>query len=134
MANNLIKKIGQAVFKMGAPLFLGGLSLINSGCAPDPKVYEIDGKNIQNYSKSGPTTPRQLFNPNLHLIDNNVHIYGTEIESMRIKGLKPYRLSNKTHEDSVVINEAQKKVDYWLKAIDSTEEAERIRTGLDALK
>jgi hypothetical protein len=47
---------------------------------------------------------------------------------------KYFKLSNATYEDSTIINEAQKKVDYYLHKIDSTDKAERIKTGLEALK
>jgi hypothetical protein len=53
---------------------------------------------------------------------------------MKVADVKTYKLSNKTHEDSVVINKAQKKVDYYLNFIDSTKKAQRIKFGLEALE
>jgi hypothetical protein len=48
MGNNLIQKVKRGIFRIGAPLLIGGLGLINSGCS---KTYEIDGNKVK-YNKS----------------------------------------------------------------------------------
>jgi len=129
MENSLVKRIERGILKVGAPLLIGGLALINSGCDTS-KTYNIGGK-LVNYSPS----KRSHFD--LYLEDNYVYIYNPIISTMAVgfwNYSEHFKLSNETHEDSVVINKAQEKVDYYLNKIDSTDKAERIKTGLEALK
>lgn len=130
MENSLVKRIGRGIFKIGAPLLIGGLSLINSGCNTTIE-HNIDGKTI--VTPLGKNYLSGLFNGDLVIGKDKIYINSSKINSMHVPGFG-YKLSNKTHEDSVVINEAQKKVDYYLNKIDSTNKAERIKTGLEALK
>jgi len=143
MKNSLIKKMGQGALKIGAPLLFGSLILINSGCGEDKISYNthnIDGKTVIDGRESFLGKPLNAINCDLIILSNGKFcIYNSSINSFGIQGSnssenKRYKLSNKTHEDSVVINGAQEKVDYYLSWIDSNGKAGRIKTGLDALK
>lgn len=148
MENSLVKRIERGILKVGAPLLIGGLALINSGCGVEIK-HNIDGKTIVTPSENNHLI--RVVNGDLVIVGDTIYINSPKINSMRGAESK-YKLSYKTHEDSVVINQAQedvdyylnkidstdkadqKKVDYYLNKIDSTNKAERIRTGLEALK
>ncbi len=124
MKSSLIKKIG-------IPLLFGGLSLINIACSSNEE-YLIDNKAVYDDTEVN-FLRKHKWGGNLIITDKYIFINKKKIESFSTP-VEIYRLSNKTHEDSIVIQEAQKKVDYYLHYTDSTKKVNRIKEGLDALK
>jgi len=125
------------ILKYGLIGLISGLSFINSGCKKAPE-YNIDEKIIiDNRNTCFLNRSSNENNYDLYICNSKWYIKQPTIKKMKV--VNPladdnYKLSNRTHEDSVVINEAQKKVDYLLHKIDSTNKANRINRGLEALE
>jgi len=115
----------KRILSLIGALSFGALTLTNSGCK-EASSYNIDGKEI--------ILNGQLIKWfDLSISDNRWYINNPKIINMTTHN-GTFDINNKTYEDSVVINEAQKGVDYYLHFIDSTNKANRLSRGLEALK